>query len=668
MLTAVEPGNAFLAKRRDPADDYLTRARMLVELAVNQRRSTGMLGAGQGTIDALLRPAVPGVLVADHDYLPGTPFAELIRELGLGSSTADLLAVLLASETDPAIAQLLAHLGATSAPTLDVLFDIVYRPRAIAHSQAAAMLHRDLAADALLRRLRLLHLDGVDSRPFLLQTIRIAPRLTSWLLGLRDLDPELAASVELVAPQPVNAPLSVEIVERVAAAIRQRDRVLVLRGARGSGRELVMRAAAHRLGRSLLVIDGRRLPPASLVVALREAVLQRALVFVRDADELFAMPETRQRFAETLGVAHDTIAITGSLATSRPIVEIEIPVPARDARLALWRAFLPEQTSMTKRELREVAGIYNLGVGGISAACKLAREAATISEAMLSRTHIASAVRRMFEGDLATVATRVEVSQEWSDLVLPDEVMASIRGVTDRIAYRNEVLGDWGFARKLGKGLGLTMLFSGPPGTGKSMVAGLIARELGLDLYVIDLSRIASKWIGETEKNLARAFDAAEAGHAMLLFDEADSVLGKRTTDVRSSNDRNANLETNFILARLEQFQGIAAFTTNIASAIDPAIARRMSATVVFPFPDHEARLELWQRLIPAEAPVAPNLDLTGLAQRFELSGGFIRNVVLRGAFLAAREGAPISTAHLERAARDEYGDRGALSTGGRLS
>lgn len=642
-----DPGIAFLGKRRDPSDDYLTRARQLVEQAVDHRRS-------------------PGTLVEDHPYLPNTPFGELIRELELGATTSDLLAVLLASETDPAISQSLAQLGATTAVTVNVLFDIVYRPRVHVHSAAAAMLHRDLAANSRLRRLELLHIDGAGSRPFLLQSVRIAPRLTSWLLGLRDLDPELASTAQLVEPSPVTAPLSEALVEQACAAMRDRDRVLLVRGARGSGRELIVRAAAHRMGKRLLVIDGRQLPAASVTVALREAVLQRALIFVRDADELLAEPAARKSFLDALGSSHDTVALTGWPGVLPRAIEISIPMPARDERLALWRAFLPAATSMTKRELREVAGLYNLGVGGISDACRLASELAR--DTMINRTHLATAVRRLFDADLAAVATRVEVSQTWDDLVLTTEVLASVRGAIDRIALRNEVFGDWGFGRKLGKGLGLTVLFSGPPGTGKSMVAGLIARELGLDLYVIDLSRITSKWIGETEKNLARAFDAAEAGHAMLLFDEADTMLGKRTANVQSANDRNANMETNYILARLEQFQGVAAFTTNLASAIDPAIARRMSATIAFPFPDVEARLELWRRLIPAEAPVASDLDLRGLARRFELSGGFIRNIVLRGAFLAARDGRAISTADLETAALAEYGDRGSLSAGGRLA
>ena len=254
-----------------------------------------------------------------------------------------------------------------------------------------------------------------------------------------------------------------------------------------------------------------------------------------------------------------------------------------------------------------------------------------------------------------------------TDVVLPDEIAEGVEGIIDRIYLRGNVLGDWGFARKLGKGLGLTVLFSGEPGTGKSMVAGLIARELGLDLYTVDLSRITSKWLGETEKNLGRAFDAAEAGHVLLLFDEADSVLGKRTTEMRGANDRYANMESNFILARLEQFQGVAFFTTNLASAIDAAMMRRMSVHIRFPFPDVEARAELWRRMLPAEAPVAAHIEFEELARRFEVSGGFIRNIVVRSAYLAARKGVPIGMKELTHAAEQEYRERGSLIIGGRL-
>ena len=247
----------------------------------------------------------------------------------------------------------------------------------------------------------------------------------------------------------------------------------------------------------------------------------------------------------------------------------------------------------------------------------------------MSHVDVAGAVRAEFETDLGTVASKVDVSQTWEDLVVPDETGRTIAELVDQLRHRSTVLGRWGFQRKLGKGLGTTALFSGEPGTGKSMVAGLIAKELGLELYQIDLSRVLSKWIGETEKNLAKVFDAAETGHVVLLFDEADALIGKRTADVKSSNDRYSNIETNYILQRLEAFHGVAILTSNLESSIDPALSRRLSFELRFPFPDEEQRSEIWRRMLPAELPVLDDIDFAELAQRFELAGGHIRNIVL---------------------------------------
>src|SRR5262249_14702615 len=260
------------------------------------------------------------------------------------------------------------------------------------------------------------------------------------------------------------------------------------------------------------------------------------------------------------------------------------------------------------------------------------------------------------------------VSQTWDDLVVPDDTGRTIAELVGQLRHRSTVLGRWGFQRKLGKGLGTTALFSGEPGTGKSMVAGLVANELGLELYQIDLSRVLSKWIGETEKNLAKVFDAAETGHVVLLFDEADSLLGKRTTDTKSANDRYANIETNYILQRLEQFHGVAILTSNLESSIDPALSRRLSFELRFPFPDEEQRAEIWRRMLPAELPVEGEIEYPLLAERFELSGGYIRNIVLRAAYLAASEGRGLGMAHLIRAAEHEYHDRGMLIARGRMT
>jgi SpoVK/Ycf46/Vps4 family AAA+-type ATPase len=193
------------------------------------------------------------------------------------------------------------------------------------------------------------------------------------------------------------------------------------------------------------------------------------------------------------------------------------------------------------------------------------------------------------------------------------------------------------------------------------MVAALVAKELGLDLYQVDLAKMVSKFIGETEKHLATMFDAAEAGHAVLLFDEADSLFGKRT-EVRSSNDRYANLETNYLLQRLESFTGICLLTSNHESNIDPAFQRRLSLHVRFHAPDERERAKLWAAVLPGSAPIAPGLDFDELARRFDMTGGYIKNAALRAAFLAADEKAQISAVHLDRAARVEYEAMGKLA------
>ena len=676
---------AFFIRQQDHSDDHLGRARALLERAIRQRWSDGMLGRdADGTQSALLGPPeierlmrpLAAVLGAVEDYAfdPASPVGDLARSLGISPTKADLIAVLLACETDPASARLSAYLSGTqnAALTLDTLFEIIYRPRVLVSGHAATMLHADLAPESGARRLRFLLVDGAESRPFLAQSVRLHPRLTAWLLGRRGLDAELTANAKLLPPDPIEGAVDRAKLAEVVRAFTERDRLIVLHGIVGAGRDLLLRQAAHALERPLLLVNGRGLDADRLVSAFREATLHDALLAFKDAEETLAA-EGRMRFRECLESYPGSVAVAGlgtsaqAIMTLRPTTEIELAVPPHHERLQLWKTHLSGPTALTDVQWREVAGLYNLGIGGIVSACAGARDIAARTGAPVTRPDISQAVRQLFDADLTAVAKRVEVTQTWDDVVLPEDVIESVVGIVDRVAFRNEVLGDWGFGRKVGKGLGITLLFSGQPGTGKSMVAGLIARELGLDLYVVDLSRIMSKWLGETEKNLGRAFDAAEAGHVLLLFDEADTVLGRRTSEVRSSNDRHANLETNFILARLEQFQGIAAFTTNIASAIDPAIMRRMSANIAFPFPDLEARAELWRRMIPPEAPVAGPIDFARLAKQYEMSGGFIRNVVLRAAYLAAREGTPISTNLLDRAARGEYGDRGALTTGGRM-
>jgi len=281
---------------------------------------------------------------------------------------------------------------------------------------------------------------------------------------------------------------------------------------------------------------------------------------------------------------------------------------------------------------------------------------------------VEAGVRSVVDDRLAGLASRVSVTQTWDDLILPGDQFVALIELVARIRRRQRVYEDWGFGDKLGKGLGVATLFSGPPGTGKTMCAGLVARELGTALYQVHLDRLTSKWIGETEKNLAALFDAAEACHAILLFDEADSLFGKRT-DVKSSNDRRANQEVNFLLQRLETFTGICILTTNHETALDDAFRRRLAVHVRFALPDTEERKHLWRALLPPAAPRAPDVErcYDTLAEQFELSGGHIRNAVLRAAFLAAEEGSGITHELIERAIRAEFREIGKLSESGAL-
>jgi SpoVK/Ycf46/Vps4 family AAA+-type ATPase len=254
---------------------------------------------------------------------------------------------------------------------------------------------------------------------------------------------------------------------------------------------------------------------------------------------------------------------------------------------------------------------------------------------------------------LDDLAQRIESVATWDDLVLPELQRQTLREIAVHVRQRARVYEAWGFAAKCARGLGISALFVGASGTGKTMAAEVLANELRLDLYRIDLSQVVSKYIGETEKNLRRVFDAAEEGGAILLFDEADALFGKRS-EVKDSHDRYANIEVSYLLQRMEAYRGLAILTTNMKSALDTAFLRRIRFIVQFPFPDAAQRAEIWRRIFPPGTPTE-GLDIEKLA-RLNVAGGSIRNIALNAAFLAADAGESVRMTHLLRAARNEYG------------
>jgi SpoVK/Ycf46/Vps4 family AAA+-type ATPase len=250
------------------------------------------------------------------------------------------------------------------------------------------------------------------------------------------------------------------------------------------------------------------------------------------------------------------------------------------------------------------------------------------------------------------LARRIEPAYDWQDIVVAEDVLGQLRELADQVEQRSRVYERWGFGTKLGRGRGITALFAGPSGTGKTMASEILARHLRLDLQRIDLAGVVSKYIGETEKNLRRVFDAAEASGAILLFDEADALFGTRT-EVRDSHDRYANLEINYLLQRMEDYAGLAILATNRRAALDTAFLRRLRFVIEFPFPGADERRRIWESVFP---PAAAQDDIDhGALSRLELSGGNIRTIALNGAFLAAADDCPIGMSHLMRAAAREY-------------
>ena len=596
------------------------------------------------------------------------PLDALGNELGLSPIARDMLLLIAAPSLWGETARLY---GILSNDDGRPLVDELLLGELLVDQADRAQIARELDDDAPLIRYGIVRVHPGTMRPFLplvveplvLKLLRGAPvetelqPLTHTLAGTRSFE-------ELRIPTHVKLQLVADL-GHTTAPLR-----IAIRGRVGSGRHALLATLAAASGRDLGVIDAiplvrdpRRI--AELGVALDRVHLAGLFPCV-DGLELIASHDivTRDQIRDTLRRHAGPLAVRLPWEVQPPLdpghVLVDLPALSLTDRLLCWERTLAHH-QLRVGELAELADRYAVGPGVIE------RVASEIHDRDADAgSRLEAGIRQHLESRLGGSANRVARLASWSEVILPPDVQDSLTELIARIKHRRIVFDQWGFDRLMSTSRGVTALFQGGPGTGKTMVASAIANELGMDLYRVDLSRVMSKWIGETEQNLAKLFDAAEDGNTIILFDEADSLFAKRT-EVKSSVDRYANLEVNYLLQRIDSFEGIAILTTNFGTSIDNAFKRRLSLRLTFPFPDEDMREKLWRSHLPAELPTTGNFDLAEIARRYQMSGGYIRNVALRAAFLAAEEHSPLTQDHLERAIKAEFREIGKIADSGVL-
>ena len=636
-------------------------------------------GRAQGEVDLATGrlEAMQSVVVSAERERGGrlTPLEVLAREFQLTPTAISILFVIAAPRLRGDLARLYGILANDPGrPLVDEhLLTQIFGPGSV------SPVARELDADRPLRRYGLVRV-GTGERPFAALSVdtlvsryianQPADGEPDHYLTVRQVDRDLE---ELQLPRA----LIVKAL-RFLEQTREEPARIAVRGRTGSGRHTLLASLASRAGRALGVIDLSVVPRESgrvgdaLETMLRRAKLRGVIPCV-DGLELVTSaedPDTKLRITAALRAHPGPLAVRLPSDAAIPLepgyLALDLPVRDERARGESWSIAL-ERHGIELTDPSELAARYRVGPGIIERVCtEVVRQPDPPTDASSWVRELDDAVRQHLENRLGTTATRVTRLASWADVVLPEDITDSLLELTSRVRHRKQVFEQWGFDKSITSARGITALFQGSPGTGKTMVAGVLARDLGLEMYRVDVSRITSKWIGETEKNLGALFDAAEDGQVMLLFDEADSLFAKRT-EVKTSVDRYSNMEVNYLLQRLDSFEGIAILTTNFGNSIDPAFKRRLTYRVTFPFPDEEMREQLWRSLIPPQVPITGTIDFAGLSQRFRLSGGYIRNAALRAAFLAAEEGTSLTHEHLERAIRMEFREIGKLAETGTL-
>jgi hypothetical protein len=571
--------------------------------------------------------AGPGEPRTDADALERVVFA-----FGLTPFERDLLLLCAGAELETRIARLCGD-GRPALPTFGLALG------ALDETHWSA-----ITPDAPLRRWWMIEPEA--GHPLTTAPLRIDERMLHHLTGAGQLDAELAPFLDRVAA-PAALPASQQpAADDLAAAFG----LVVLEGADAATRRAVCAAAHAPAGRAVHALAAGDLPAHPVDRAAlsrrweREAALTGAVLLleVGDADDPLVRANATA-FADALDAPLVVGAGEPPGPGRRPATHVELRRPRRAEQRELWDAALGGAAASLNGTLEQLTAHFDLGAHAIRAAA---------AQAGADPAGLWQACRAHARPRLGGLAQRLDPMAGWDDLVLPETEREILEEICAHVRGRAQVYDDWGFAGTSARGLGISALFEGPSGTGKTMAAEVLARQLDLDLWRIDLSQVVSKYIGETERNLRVVFDAAESGAAVLLFDEADALFGTRT-EVKDSHDRYANIEVSYLLQRMEAYRGLAILTTNQKQALDTAFLRRLRFVVAFPFPDATQRERIWARAFPAATPTN-GLDPAQLA-RLNVAGGNIRNIALGAAFLAADADGEVTMARLLAAARKEF-------------
>ena len=603
----------------------------------------------------------------------------------LNSFEIDILLICLVSELKLPYEQIYSYLQndlTKKRPTVDLVIKLLCQNM---EEKITARMNFSLGSPLLGNHLIHLSNNGNDDYSTLLsKSIKIDERIISFLLEFDETDPRIKKFSTIINSQrsindlilPDN---DTALIDKIKWYFQTNTpQIFFLTGPYGTGKKTVAKIVSNEFDMPLLIVDSKVLLEDEsyemLNLVLREALLQNASIYFEGFDAVvndinskvspLSIIKKMDQFPNWIFLSGEQSWEPPCIFNNHGFINLDIPLPDAKHRKMLWDAFIDGCALSDDVDLDEISGKFKFSGGQIKDAIFTAGQIAKSrcdDDSTLSLSDIYRGCKAQSNQKLSSMAKKIEPRYTWEEIILPNDVKEQLKEISSHVKYRETVYSDWGFNRKLSLGKGLNIFFSGTSGTGKTMAAEIIAREIGLDLYKIDISSLVSKYIGETEKNLNKIFNEAQTSNAILFFDEADALFGKRT-EVKDSHDRYANIEVNYLLQKMEEHEGIVILASNYKKNIDDAFLRRLHFAIEFPFPNEILRENIWKSIFPKETPVHDDVDFEFLAN-FKITGGNIKNIILAATFLAADSSRIVKMEHIIKSTRREFQKMGKLCT-----